>query len=593
MASGRAGYCAIRRIKIDCEDSGVKRHVSPLSRTIILFSLVAAFALLAGLSSLPSARAVVASAVSGAIQNAPPQSEAEAMSRIRTDLSEALTMIEDNYAAGNDLDYNSLFKSSIGGMLHVLDPHSNYFDRKEFDSFLTSQRSEYFGIGATIGDLRSGGTVNTYIRATFENAPAEQAGFRFGDQIVAVDGQSMAGKPFPEVRKYLIGPRGSVVKVTIAHSDTGKEETVQITRDAVPQPSVPQAYMIQPGIGYIAATGGFNLTTGAEFRAALQKLHQQGMKMLVLDLRGNGGGLVNQSVSIANTFLKHGQLILTQKGRAPGSSQVFRADNDSADDTPLVLMVNHGTASASEILAGALQDHDRALIVGENTFGKGLVQAPFSLSYGSALLLTIAKYYTPSGRLIQRDYSNSSLYDYYVNGLEDSPSGQTDRGRPAGAANHTDTGRAVYGGGGISPDESVKPLLITPEQQTFYDPVFAFALELTRGRVKGFERYQVSRGIEYNHDLKPADYPVTDALYELFKTFVLAHADYKVTPAQLSRESAFLKKLLRYDLATAAYGTTAALQVFNSDDPQIAKAAELLPRARALAQAAGRVRHPS
>lgn len=571
----------------------MKKDFSTMPRWFLLITLLLPTLLYAGQSTSQSARTTAVSAGESAARSTRPRSNAEAMSDIRRDISEALTVLEDNYAAGDKLEYNTLFKSSIDGMLHVLDPHSNYFDSKEFQDFLTQQRSEYFGIGATIGDLKTGDTVHTYIRATFESAPASRVGLRFGDRIVEVDGQSMAGKPFYDVRKFLLGPRGSVVKVTVERASTGKIETVQITRDAVPQPSVPQGYMIRPGVGYVAATGGFNLTTAEEFRTALEKLHQQGMQMLVLDLRGNPGGLVNQAVSIANTFLYRGQVILTQKGRIGGSSQSFRSDNDSPDETPLVLIVNRGTASASEILAGALQDHDRALIVGETSFGKGLVQAPFQLSDGSALLLTIAKYYTPSGRLIQRDYSNSSLYDYYVSGLSESPDRQPDRAHPVGTANHTDTGRAVYGGGGITPDETVKPLLISPEEQPLFDPIFAFAIELALGRVKGFEAYAVQRPIDYDHDLKQTDFPITDALYDAFKAFAAGHPTFKLTPGILDRERPFLQKLLRYDLVTAAYGTTTSLQVFNGADPQIAKAAELLPRARALAQAASRAHHPS
>jgi carboxyl-terminal processing protease len=452
---------------------------------------------------------------------------------IESDLSEALTVIQDNYVDGNKLDYNSVFKSSITGMLRTLDPHSNYFDRAEFDEFRTDQRSEYFGIGATIGDLRTADTVNTYIRATFENSPAYRAGLRYGDRITAINGQSMTGKPYGQVREFLRGPRGTVAKVTVEHLD-GRTETVEITRDAVPQPSIPESYMIRPGVGYVAMTGGFNTTTADEFRSALDKLHEQGMQMLILDLRGNGGGLLNQAVRVANTFLKRGQLIVTQKGRVRGSSETYVADNEAPDNSPLVVLVNRGTASASEIVSGALQDHDRALIVGENTFGKGLVQIPFPVDYGSALMLTIAKYYTPSGRLIQRDYSNSSFYDYYTNGGSFRTENQTATPQaPTGPESRTDTGRAVYGGGGITPDETVKPRAITTGQQRFIDPTFAFALELARGRVAGFEQYKMQRAIDYRADLKPTEFAVNDALFKAFKEFVAAKStDYKLSPAQ-------------------------------------------------------------
>jgi carboxyl-terminal processing protease len=513
---------------------------------------------------------------------------------VERDVAEALTIIQDNYIDGPKLDYNNVFKSSITGMLRALDPHSDYFDAAEYEAFRTEQRSEYFGIGATIGDLTEGERTETYIRATFERAPAHRAGLRFGDHIVEVDGKSMRGKPYPEVRQHLLGPRGSVVKVTVEHPD-GKLETVQITRDAVPQPSIPEVYMIRPGVGYVAMTGGFNFTTADEFGAALDNLQAQGMKMLVLDLRGNRGGLLIQAVRVANTFLQRGQLIVTQKGRIEGSSEVYRAINETPDTTPLVVLVDRSSASAAEIVAGALQDHDRALIVGETTFGKGLVQLPYQVGYGSALLLTIAKYFTPSGRLIQRDYTNAGFYDYYTRGgsLNSNTPQQQRPPAPVGPESRTDTGRTVYGGGGITPDEVVTPRTVTPAQQRLVDPVFAFALELTAGRIQGFDAYQVQRAIDFDRDLRPTDYPMTDALYKSFKDFVARKPAFKLTPAQLDRDRAYIELRLRYELATAAYGAITSLQVFNTDDPQIARAVDLLPRARELALAAQRIRNPS
>jgi len=506
---------------------------------------------------------------------------------VKTDVSEALGVIESNHIDGKKLDYNSVFKSTIGGMLNSLDPHSTYFDPIEYASFKTEQRSEYFGIGATIGDLRQGDQVSTYIRATFQGAPAQRAGLRFGDRITAVNGLSMKGKTYPEVRKNLLGERGTVVKVSVEHSN-GQSETVTITRDAVALPSVPQAYMLKPGVGYVAMTGGFNLTTSAEFQHALENLHAQGMNTLVLDLRGNRGGLLIQAVKVANTFLQRGQVIVKQQGRFRGAEETFRALNDSPDPIPLVVLVNGDSASAAEIVAGALQDHDRALIVGENTFGKGLVQLPIQLEYDSALLLTIAKYFTPSGRLIQRDYSNS-VYDYYTRGgvaaNREAPPAQ-----PAGPQSQTDLGRAVYGGGGIAPDEIVKPGRITPAEARLSDSIFAFAMELTTGRVPGFESYKVQQGIDYDHDLLPTDFPVTEGLIKEFKRFVAAKPVFKVTPEQLEKLRPFVERQLRYELTTAAYGTTTALQVINEQDPQIARAVDAMPRARELAQAARRAR---
>ena len=510
-------------------------------------------------------------------------------SLIKSDLAEALSVIQANHIDGKKLDYNSIFKTSISGMLSVLDPHSTYFDPVEYASFRTEQRSEYFGIGATIEDLREGTDVNTYIRATFDDSPASRAGLRFGDRILDVDGQSMRGKTFPEVRKFLLGPRGTVVKVTVEHAANHQSETVSITRDAVSLPSIPQAYMIRSGVGYVAMTGGFNLTTADEFEVALKDLHTKGMNMLILDLRGNRGGLLVQAVRVANTFLQRGQMIVSQKGRFRDSSQAYAAMNDNPDTVPMVVLVNGDTASAAEIVAGALQDHDRALIVGETTFGKGLVQFPFQLDYDSALLLTIAKYFTPSGRLIQRDYSNGGFYNYYFpGGLAADKNPQTNPQN--GPESHTDTGRAVYGGGGISPDEPAKPGTVTANERRLRDSIFAFALELTTGRVPGFEAYKIQRPIEFGHDLQADEFPVTDALFKELKKFAASKPIYKVTPEQLERSRPFVERQLRYNVLSAAFGYMVATQVFNEGDPQIARAVDAMPRARELALAASRVR---
>ena len=504
--------------------------------------------------------------------------------KIGLDVAEALTLIQDNHVGGKNLDYNDLFKNTISSMLHTLDPHSNYFDAKEFEQFRTEQSSQYFGIGASIGNLsdKDGKVIATYIRATFEGAPANRAGFRYGDKIVEVNGVSMLGKPTAVVSSNLRGPRGTAAKIVVERHGTGKRETVEIIRDSVSQPSIAESYIIRPGVGYIAMTGSFNQTTYAEFRQAMAELKNQGMTQLIMDLRNNGGGLVNQALRVANTFLSRGQNIFTQKGRIDGVESPYPAENATPDNTPIVMLVNRNTASASEILAGALQDHDRALIVGENTFGKGLVQNPFVLVYDSMLLLTIAKYQTPSGRLIQRDYSDGNLYNYYTDGgsLRDEATN-----RPKGAESKTDLGRTVYSGGGINPDEVIKPQTITTDkarfQQKFNDPVFAFTLDLAFGKIKGFENYKVDRSITFAYDLKNADFPVTDNLYQTFKKF--AAEKYNLTAAQVDREREYVERILRTELVTAAYGVTTSLQVFNEYDTQLKKAIELLPQARQLA----------
>jgi carboxyl-terminal processing protease len=517
----------------------------------------------------------------------------EATEAVESDVAEALSVIQDNYVDGNKLNYNDVFKSSIIGMLRTLDPHSNYYDAKEFEEQRADWRSEYYGIGATIGDRKLGKDTDTYILATFEGTPAFRAGLRFGDRIVAIDGDSVKGKPSGDVRDRLRGPRNTVVKVTVERASTGQQETVEITRDAVPQPTVPDAYFIKPGVGYIDMTRGFNYTTADEFISALDFLRTHGMTGLVVDLRGNGGGILDQAVHVAEQFLQSGQTILTQKGRGMrGAEHEYKSENRAPDQTPLVVLVNRGTASASEIVAGAWQDHDRALIVGETSFGKGLVQSIMPLEYGTALTLTTSKYYTPSGRLIQRDYSKQSFYDYIygrLNGTVDEAQAE----KPKGPETHTDTGRPIYGGGGITPDEAIKARTLSAPQLRLIDPIFAFARELVNGRVSGFNDYKVPGMPDFEHNVGASDFVVDDKVFKAFKEFVAAHAeDYKATDAQLDRQRDFIARQMRYDLTTAAYGSVKATQVLIFDDPQVTKAIESLPRARDLATAAMRGRNP-
>jgi carboxyl-terminal processing protease len=517
-----------------------------------------------------------------------------ATAAIEEDFAEALSIVQENYVDGVKIDYNAAFKSSIIGMLRSLDPHSNYYDSKEFEELQADWRSEYYGIGATIGDRTIAGQTDTYILATFPGAPATRAGLRFADRIVEVNGETIKGKNSSDVRDRLRGPKGSSVKVTVERASTKALETVEITRDAVGQPTVPDSYILKPGVGYIDMTRGFNRSTAEEFIAAVDDLRKQGMTSLVLDLRGNPGGLLDQAVKVAERFLQRGQVILSQKGRVEGSQRTYESRNSSPDNVPLVVLVNRNSASASEIVAGALQDHDRALIIGETSFGKGLVQSIIPMEYGTAVTLTSSKYYTPSGRLIQRDYTNEGLYDYYTRGgvgsLDDEK--RAAAAKPAGPESLTDTGRKVYGGGGIAPDEPVKPRLIEPAQQRLIDPIFAFVRELVNGRVKGFEDYKIARGIDYEHDIKADEYPITDNVLKAFKTFVANDETFKLKDAQIDRSRDFIARQMRYDIATAAYGTVTASQVQIVDDPQVAKAIEVLPRAKELSVAAMRGRNP-
>ncbi len=494
-------------------------------------------------------------------------------------------MIERHYVDGSKLDYNSVFKSSIVGMLRSLDPHSNYYDRDEYEELKTDQRSEYFGIGASIQSYFFNDDGDTFITATFQNAPAARAGLRFGDRIVAVDGVKMTGKPSLEVRDKIRGPRGSVVKITIERAADRRLQTVELTRDVVPQPSIPDAYMIKPGVGYVDMTRGFNYSTTEELQDALDQLHARGMNSLVLDLRNNPGGFLDQAIHVAEVFLPSGELILTQKGRNGLRDNTYKSANNAADPVPLVILINGNTASASEIVAGAMQDHDRALIVGETSFGKGLVQSIIPLDYGAALTLTSAKYYTPSGRLIQRDYADGGLYDYYTHG--GSKRNDSSMAKVAGAEKKTDSGRPVYGGGGIAPDEPVDPRTVTIAQRRLATGVFAFARELVNGRIPGPANYRVRGAINFEHELKPNDFVITDSIMRAFKDFLVADPSFKTYAALVDRNRAFVEMQLRFNLVQAAYGRVMAERVFlATDDKQLARAVDVLPRARDLAMTA-------
>ena len=507
-----------------------------------------------------------------------------ATAAVERDFDEALKVVQEQYIDGRKLNYNDVFKSSIIGMLRSLDPHSNYYDRDEFEELKTDQRSEYFGIGASIQNYIYGDQLDTYITATFEGSPAQRAGLRYGDRIVEVDGVKMTGKASIEVRDKIRGPRGSTVKLTLERAADKRLEKVDIVRDAVPQPSIPDAYMLKPGVGYIDMTRGFNYTTTDELLDALDRLHRQGMTSLVLDLRNNPGGFLDQAIHVAEVFLRNGQLILTQKGRNGYRDNEYLSRNNAPDITPLVILINENTASASEIVAGAMQDHDRAIIVGQTSFGKGLVQSIIPLEYGAGLTLTSAKYYTPSGRLIQRDYTNGGFYDYYTHGAGIGQKKPAESAKPAGPESKTDTGRAVYGGGGITPDENVGPRTVNLAQRRLLSPTFAFARELVNGRIKGFESSKIPN-IDFNHELQPNEVKVTEAMFRAYRDFVSSDPNFKISAAVIDRNRSFIEPELRFDLVTAAYGRVMGDRVFiTSDDPQVAKAVDVVPKARDLAR---------
>ena len=458
---------------------------------------------------------------------------------IERDVNEALKLISEQYVDGQKLNYNDVFKSSIIGMLRSLDPHSNYYDRAEFEELKTDQRSEYFGIGASIQNYIRGDQADTFITATFDGSPAAKAALRYGDRIVEVDGVKMTGKTSLEVRDKIRGPRGSTVRLTLERAADKRLEKVDIVRDAVPQPSIPDAYLLKPGVAYIDMTRGFNYTTTDELLDALEVLQARGMNSLVLDLRNNPGGFLDQAIHVAEVFLRNGQLILTQKGRNGFRDNTYESRNNSPNAIPLVILINENTASASEIVAGAMQDHDRALIVGQTSFGKGLVQSIIPLEQGAGLTLTSAKYFTPSGRLIQRDYSHGGIYDYYTHGAGIAREPNKEPAKPSGPEKRTDNGRAVYGGGGIAPDEVVNPRTVNLTQRRLLSPIFSFTRELVNGRIRGLESMRQTAGLKFKHDLKAEEFKVTDAMLKAFSEFVAADPAFQSHPSDGRAKSSF------------------------------------------------------
>src|SRR5216683_1897721 len=348
-------------------------------------------------------------------------------------------VIEQNYAEPVNAD-KAIYDGAIPGMLHVLDPHSSFFDPKQYSLMREEQHGKYYGVGMTVGPRNN----KVIVIAPFVGTPAYRAGIHPGDIIAAVDGKATDNMNTSEVADLLKGPRNTNVRITILREGSDKPLDFNVVRDEIPRYSVDLHFLIRPGIGYMHVSG-FQETTDHEVAQALDEMGD--LKGLILDLRQNPGGLLSEGVGVADKFLHKGQLIVSHHGRSSPEKRYTAAHGNGGKEYPLVVLVNRGTASAAEIVAGAIQDHDRGLIAGETTFGKGLVQTVYPLVENTGLALTTAKYYTPSGRLIQRDYSNVSLYDYYYH-----REGEENNGHEIKL---TDSGRTVYGGGGISPDVKI------------------------------------------------------------------------------------------------------------------------------------------
>ena len=494
---------------------------------------------------------------------------------------EALSTIQENYAGNFDVETIGTF--AIRGMLHTLDPHSAFFTKKQFDDLQTETNSRIHGIGVTI--VRRYDRV--YIISTTPGGPGHRAGLRYGDSITRIDGVNVENWKTEDVMHRVRGEKGATVDMVIERPGVPDPIPVRLIREEVKLPTVRNIYMHgDTGIGYIALTGGFSNKTEEELTRALSQLKEEGMRQLILDLRGNPGGLLDQATRVAQKFLPSGKRILEVRGRDDHyQNRVYEVPENNVPETmPLVLLVNHQTASASEVVAGALQDTDRALIVGENSFGKGLVQSVNRVWGGAGLTLTVAKYYTPSGRSIQRDYSMVSFYDYYLHRNED---GRQTNEAPRGEALRTDLGRLVFGGGGITPDIEIKP---APQSSRLFYGTFSFVRQLVAGQIAGLREYKISE-TRHKSKLTGEDlsrYPVTDQLIAALRQYLASKRDFNVTDEFFNSKLDYIRAQLRREIMTAALGLEAGEQAYLPDDVQFRKAVESLDQARMLADNARR-----
>jgi len=467
-------------------------------------------------------------------------------------------VVQQNYAEPVNPD-KAIYNGAIPGMLRVLDPHSNFFDPKSYAALREEQRGKYYGVGMQVGPRNN----KVIVIAPFTGAPAYRAGIRPGDVIIAVDGKPTDNMSTSDVAELLKGPKGTTVKITVLREGTEKPIDFNVVRDEIPRYSVDVHFMIRPGIGYIHVSG-FQETTEHEVAQALDQLQQQGeLKGLILDLRQNPGGLLSEGVGVADKFLKKGQVIVSHHGRSSPEKIYRAAHGNGGKDYPLVVLVNRGTASAAEIVAGAIQDHDRGLIVGETTFGKGLVQTVYPLSENTGLALTTAKYYTPSGRLIQRDYNGVSLYDYYYNSRD---SGDGTPPVPSREVKMTDSGRTVYGGGGINPDVVIPPI----KSNKFQDML-----------LQKYAFFNFSKHYVINHKVTQS-FQVDDAVMQEFRKF-LDSQQITFTEADLVENNDWIRSNIKAELFVNEFGQQEGLIVHTENDPAVAKALELLPKAKELA----------
>lgn len=520
---------------------------------------------------------IVAAAVAGGLfGRMPARTSAEGgvtTQGLLAEYREALRVISDGYV--DKVDHEEVADSSMQGMLWMLDPHSAFFTREEFRKLDEEQSSQFYGIGVSILQHRDG----VYVQSVIPNTPADKAGLRYGDRILTVAGKDATEWTSAEVSRNVRGERGTTVKVQVERVGSNAPLDFEIVRGGVPLPSIRNYFMLPDGIGYVGLTGGFQQTTAEELSTAIADLQKRGMKSLILDLRGNPGGILEQAIAVVSKFVPGGQTVVSVRGAGGTQERNLRSTGGTTETFPLVVLINGGSASASEIVAGAVQDYGRGLIVGSDSFGKGLVQRVFRLPYGTGLTLTTARYYTPFGRSLQRDYSSGSIYDYYTHGEGESESGGP---KPAGVPVTTSDGRTLYGGRGIEPDIVVRG----PEQNVLRgrinEAAFHFNRQLVAGKISGFENFRVDKQ-NFRQTLQPGEFVVSDRVFEAFVSHAVADKKSGLTAESIAAQAEYARRRLREELATANYSTEAGAQVLLEADPQVLKAIGAMPRAGELA----------
>jgi carboxyl-terminal processing protease len=479
----------------------------------------------------------------------------------------ALSAIQANYA--EPVESDRLVYSAINGMLQTLDPHSSFMDPRTYAQMRERQEGRYYGLGLTIVALDGDITV---VRV-FEGSPAYSKGIRRGDVIARIENDDAKGWTSDAAVRRLKGPRGTFVQISIRRKGMDDLIPMDVMRDEITIPAVTAHFMVDRETGYVRIDD-FAEHTEEELGEALVAMQSKGMKRLVLDLRNNPGGQLDQAIRMVNLFVKRGSMIVYTRGRVQNSDQDYRATDDGDfQQIPMIVMVNRNSASASEIVAGALQDHDRALVVGETTFGKALVQSVYRVSQGAGLALTTARYFTPSGRMIQRPW-DGSFDEYLTYTLKD----QSDRAHTPDQLKYTAAGRKVYSGGGIEPDKRydgpVEGFTPTPFARSLYTrqlfPAYAeqFTAEGdTRAGAQGKSRKVV----------RP-NFAVDDAMLGDFKQFV-AGRRMIIDEAAWSKDKEFIRAMIRYEIDLALFSAAVARQRLIADDPQAQFALTLFPEA--------------